>query len=56
MPIPFRPYQEFVNQAHQKYEFLLGWKVFRERLGQKYQVDILRKKQPTVRGSIIGNV
>ena len=55
LPLPFKIYEHFDKNCHERLDFLLAWSAFREKLGQKYQADDLRAKslssaEPTFEG------
>lgn len=42
IPIRFKSYIGFSQKCHDNYDILLCWRSFRDKLGQKYQADLLR--------------
>lgn len=53
IPIRFKAYIGFASECHEKYDVLLCWRSYRDKLGQKYQADTLRDEMPLA--GTIGN-
>ena len=39
IPIRFKTYDEYANTCDAKFDFVVSWRSFRDKLGQKYQTD-----------------
>lgn len=44
IPIPFKTYEGFATACHEHFDFVMIQKSFRNKLGQQYQAELLRRK------------
>ena len=47
VPIPFKAYEGFASNSHGRFDFTIAQKSYRDKLGQLYQAELLKSKDPS---------